>query len=244
MIPLSLQLYTIRQTMQQDVAAGLKQASAAGYTGVEFAGYYDIPAGEMRQLLEQNQLRPVSSHISLEQLQDNLDFHINYLQQLGCDFLVCPWAQMENVQQAAQIGEQLRAISERCAMAGINLGYHNHTQEFKKAEDGRFLFDHLMDATGPLVFAELDVAWITHENVQPIEIMRHYAGRIPLLHLKQINADKQIGSFNQGTIDFGEIIKAGNVLGVEEYIVEQDACDVSLQDIKDNFQHIQQLKGV
>ena len=100
MIPLSLQLYTIRQTMQQDVAAGLKQVSAAGYTGVEFAGYYDIPAGEMRQLLEQNQLRPVSSHISLEQLQDNLDFHINYLQQLGCDFLVCPWAQMENVQQA------------------------------------------------------------------------------------------------------------------------------------------------
>ena len=85
MISLSLQLYSIRQTMQQDVAAGLKQVKAAGYTGVELAGYYDLSANKMRQLLEQNQLRPVSSHISLEQLQDNLDFHINYLQQIGCE---------------------------------------------------------------------------------------------------------------------------------------------------------------
>ena len=50
--PVGLQLYSLRDLLSKDVAAGLKTAHDFGFVEVELAGTYGIPPGQFRQSLE------------------------------------------------------------------------------------------------------------------------------------------------------------------------------------------------
>ena len=112
--------------------------------------------------------------------------------------MICPWAKMDSVEEAQEVGRRLEAVAEKCAMAGFRFSYHNHGHEFAKAEDGRYLFDILMEC-GDLLMAELDIYWIAYAGADVEETIRKYAGRMSLLHLKQMGVtdgvrhDVQIG---------------------------------------------------
>ena len=49
-----LQLYSVREDMQKDMDATLKQVSEMGYECVEFAGYFGKTAQEVKEILELN----------------------------------------------------------------------------------------------------------------------------------------------------------------------------------------------
>jgi hypothetical protein len=44
-IPVGIQLYSLRTVVPDDVPGTLKQVADMGYSGVEFAGYYDHTKG-------------------------------------------------------------------------------------------------------------------------------------------------------------------------------------------------------
>ncbi len=62
-IPIGLQLYSVRRQCAEDLPAVLKAVSAMGYEGVEFAGYYDRTAKEMKKLLDDNGLKCCGTHL-------------------------------------------------------------------------------------------------------------------------------------------------------------------------------------
>ena len=47
MLPVGLQLYSIRDNMEADFAGTLKKVKAMGYEGVEFAGLFDHSVEEV-----------------------------------------------------------------------------------------------------------------------------------------------------------------------------------------------------
>ena len=65
---IALQLYTLRRLAAVDLAGTLHAAAAAGYRAVELAGLPDIPAGELKRMLDEDGLRPVASHEGIERL--------------------------------------------------------------------------------------------------------------------------------------------------------------------------------
>lgn len=98
---------------------------------------------------------------------------------------------------------------------GLRFGFHNHAKEFEKRE-GEVIYDYMVANTDPTnVMFELDVYWAQKGGVNPVDYIRKYAGRIPLLHIKD---EQAIGE--SGTMDFKSIFDAAYDSGLESYFVE------------------------
>lgn len=70
---IGLQLYSLRNETANDFAGTLRCVSEMGYKGVEFAGYGNIPAEQMRSLLDDLGLQAVGSHVSIEKLEGKME---------------------------------------------------------------------------------------------------------------------------------------------------------------------------
>src|SRR5262245_48887861 len=64
-IPISLQLYSVRDDCAKDFDAALERVAKMGFAGVEFAGYhkYQGKAKELRQKLDSLNLKSAATHI-------------------------------------------------------------------------------------------------------------------------------------------------------------------------------------
>lgn len=233
-IPVGLQLYTLRDELSQDFAGTLRQVAELGFSFVEFAGYGDLPAGEMKRLLDELGLRALSSHVSLpladrDKLDAQLAFHIAYNKEIGSEYLITPSAPLENVTTLEELQpyvETLRHIAEECRRQGIGYGYHNHDFEFRLIE-GRPILEHLIEALGDLAVIELDLYWVKKAGLDPKSTLKKWAGRCPLVHIKDMTADER-GFFTEvgrGIINYPAIFEMAGEAGVKGYIVEQDQCE-------------------
>ncbi|MGO4109817.1 hypothetical protein [Paenibacillus sp. YAF4_2] len=60
-----LQLYTLRDLTEKDFMGTIRKAAQLGYKAIEFAGFYDTPAKEVRALLDELDLLAPSAHIGI-----------------------------------------------------------------------------------------------------------------------------------------------------------------------------------
>ena len=67
-IPIALQLYSIREDCARDLEGSIKAVAEMGYEGVEFAGYYERDADELKDLCAAYGLAVVGTHIGLDTL--------------------------------------------------------------------------------------------------------------------------------------------------------------------------------
>ena len=220
----ALELYTVRDETKRDFAGTLRRVAQIGYTGVEFAGYGNLNSQEMSALLAETRLRAVSTHLSLEALQDQrLDESIRYCLDIGCSNIVVPsvkdeWRTREGMQALAP---RLNAIGQRCQEHGITFGYHNHHFEFAQV-DGNYLLDYLLQATDPsLVKSELDVYWVAYAGIDPVSYLQTHADRIALIHLKDMAADRSMTEVGKGMLDMRAIWDFAQARGIWG-IVEND----------------------
>lgn len=222
-LPIAAQLYTVRDLMASDVAGTLRAVAALGYDGVEFAGLYDTPAAQLRTLLDQLQLRVCSSHVGLNELEHNLDEVIATYALLGCPILVVPWVEAGRRDYHA-LAYTLAPIAERVRAAGMRLAYHNHDFELT-AQGGSSGLELLSTSAGPapLMF-ELDCGWVHKAGQAPLALIERLAGRLPLLHIKDVDAQGGWIEVGSGTVGYGPIVAAAPRAGVEWLIVELDVC--------------------
>lgn len=241
----SLQLYSLKELTEKDFAATLKRVGEIGYTGVEFAGYGELPAQQMRDLLDQNGLKSVGTHVSLEKLSNALDEELRYNQVLGTKAIIVPYYPMENAQDVQAFAQRLNPVAKAVREAGFAFGYHNHAHEFAKTDDGIYLQDLLLQLTDPKdVMLELDVYWTAYAGVDILTYMQAQRDRIRLLHLKQLDnlVSKKCVDLNEGVLDFGAIIRKGLEIGVQQFILEQEEFAVSpYQSIEAGYRHIMSL---
>ena len=115
---------------------------------------------------------------------------------------------------------------------GLRLSYHNHAVEFETFPgDDRRKLDILYEETGPEnLFAELDTAWVQVAGADPAAYIRKYAHRCPVIHVKDLAAEKRndrvwFTPLGEGVLDWPAIFRAGDEAGVEWYAYEQDTCD-------------------
>jgi len=228
-VPIALQLYTVRHDIDRDLKGTLRKVAEIGYAGVEFAGYADWKASDLKSLLAELNLRPAGGHVPIEQLEKDLDKVIDFSLELGNPYVVCPWIPEERRKEKADwlaIAQLFNSVGEKCKQNGLTFCYHNHSFEFEKFDD-TYALDLLFGATKPeLVKAELDTYWVKYGGADPVDYLRRYAGRCPLVHLKDM-ADDEKRSFaevGRGILDWNAIFEAAEAGGVEWYIVEQDTC--------------------
>jgi len=229
-IPVALQLYTVRDLTETDFAGTVKQVAEMGYAGVEMAGNTGgMSPAELRTFLGDLGLGLAGSHVGIEQLESNLDQVIEDNLTLGNLWIVCPYMPDDRRQDAAgwrAVAGVLTEIGAKVKEAGLQLCYHNHSFEYETF-DGETGFDIFYGAAdAELVQAEIDTYWVQHGGDDPAATIESFAGRVPLVHLKDMTpgADPTFTEVGNGILDFDAIFAASDKAGVEWYIVEQDTC--------------------
>lgn len=249
---IGLQLYTLRDVMEQDFVGTLRQVAAMGYEGVEFAGYGGLQAEELRDLLAELKLQAIGAHVGLDSIRNNLQSEIAYLKAIGAKYLICPWLKISEFQtEEAWKGlfTLLEEAGEACAREGLVLCYHNHDFEFHQKIGEEFVFDAMYASTpAASVQVEMDTGWVKYAGQDVLAYIAKYAGRLPLVHLKDYNGNNADGSINtlelgRGVLPLSDIIGAASEAGTEWIIVEQDRCanpplecvNTSIQWLKNNY---------
>jgi sugar phosphate isomerase/epimerase len=237
---LILQLYSIRDYTEKDFVGTIKKVAKFGYKGVEFAGYGGLTAANLKNLLNQTGLEATAAHIGLESLKNNLDFEIEYAKEVGIQYIVCPYANIKTREDTLKLAEDLAKVIEKCKENHIGIAYHNHRHEFVK-DNNEFLLDILFDNT-PGLECELDVFWVFFAGVDAIPYMKKFQNRLPLIHLKELSADKTNVDIGKGILDFKNIIHTAKKLGTKSFIVEQEAYEInSMVSAKNNIEYLAKL---
>ena len=227
----AIQLYSVKDIIYDDFTGTLEKLGnkGFGYTGVEFAGYGDLPADEMKEALTDNGLTSLGSHIMLERLLDTLDEEIAYNKTIGSKYIICPWTDVKTKEDVKAVAKKLTPVAEKVAAAGLKFAYHNHAHEFVKA-DGKYLLDIMFENLPPYAVMELDVFWSEVADVDTLAYMEKHKSRVEILHIKQMDADKKNVDLNKGVLDLWEIITCAKQNGVKHFVMEQEAFAVSSLD--------------
>lgn len=201
---LSAQLWSVKDETEKDFFGTLEKLAKIGYTGVEFAGYANISAVDMKNKLDELHLTAISAHVGIDALKSNLEGEIAYLQHLGAKYIVCPYAKIDSIKSALEHAELFNQIGKKCKEAGLIFAYHNHDFEFT-LDDGRYPLDVLFENTDEAyVKQQPDVFWVAYAGLDVKEYINKNIARCPIIHLKQMenHETKRNVDAGSGIIDF------------------------------------------
>jgi sugar phosphate isomerase/epimerase len=251
---LGFQLYTLREILPARAAEAFGALAKCGYKGVEVLRDGLDRYGPM---LKQVGISPVSGHFDAPLITGNWDVWakdpnykappkgydwaaaISDAKTMGLKYMVLPYlapGERGSLESFRKIADRMNKAGEECKAAGIRFCYHHHSFEFQALEGARPL-DLLMERCDKnLVGLEMDVFWVSVAGADPETLLKTYAGRVPLMHLKDkakgtaLNysertvpheAFREVGS---GVLNVQGILRTAAATGVQEYFVEQDYC--------------------
>jgi sugar phosphate isomerase/epimerase len=266
---IGLQLYSLGKELGDDVPGGLKKVAKIGYKTAELAGYregkfYNNEIDTFKKMAADAGLKITGSHVNppvrkytAENKTEVAEFWKKAVEdhaKLGVITLVQPgMPSIESNDEAKLVCEVFNKAGEIAKAAGIKWGYHNHSGEFQKAVkddekgkrgvQGDIIYDLMLNGTDPkLVFFEMDVYWTVMGQQDPLDYFEKYAGRFPVLHIKDRSVLGQSGMMN-----FENIFNRAYQNGLDEFYVEIEGIKTGMtqfEGVKQCFDYLNKAKFV
>ncbi len=160
----------------------------------------------------------------------------------GISYLVCSSIPVNTLDEIKTAVEVFSKAGEACKKVGVQFGYHNHTTEFDLVE-GHRPFDYILSNTDKdLVKMELDLAWATKANQDPVALFKQHPGRFPLWHVKDLDKNtKNPAEVGSGIVDFKRIFDNASESGMKYFFVEQDQAPQPLQNVTNSYNYLNKL---
>ncbi|MGZ4036173.1 MAG: sugar phosphate isomerase/epimerase family protein, partial [Bacteroidia bacterium] len=157
----------------------------------------------------------------------------------GISYLVCSSIPVSTLDEIKTAVEVFNKSGEACKKAGVQFAYHNHTSEFDEIE-GHRPFDYILSNTDKnLVKMELDLAWATKAEQDPVALFKMHPGRFPLWHVKDLDKKTQNPTeVGAGTIDFKRIFDNARESGMKYFFVEQDGAPQPIQNVTNSYKYL------
>ncbi len=231
---IGLQLYSLRDIINQDPKGVLKKVADFGYTSVETYGYNDgnifgMPFAEFGTYTKSIGLKVISGHYGIDLAKsDKWEKAVTDAKAIGQKYMIVPYLTESQrgttIESIKQICADLNKAGAICKKHGIRFGYHNHAFEFDKVE-GEVIIDLMLKELNPkLVTFELDLYWVYNAGYDPIKYFEKYPGRFEMWHVKDMdkadrNRNADVGT---GTIDFKALFAQAKKSGLKYFFVEQE----------------------
>jgi sugar phosphate isomerase/epimerase len=252
-VPIGLELYSVRDVLQQDLMGTVRAVAKMGYEGVEFYSPYfqwtTEKTREVRSLLDELGIRCFSTHNSASALApENIGRAIELNQILGSEFIVVASAgRVEGLDGWKQVAANLTAAAEKLKPTGMRAGFHNHKTEFVPLE-GTMPMEVLAANTPREVVLQLDVGTCLEAGVDPVAWIQKNPGRINSIHCKEWSKDPAVGYralLGEGAARWKEIFAAAEKTGgVKHYLVEQEGSRYSSMETAERcLAAIRKLRG-
>jgi sugar phosphate isomerase/epimerase len=225
-IPVGLQLYSVRKDCQKDLPGTIEAVAQMGYQGVEFAGYYDYTAKDIRKLLDDNGLKCCGTHTQMTTLMpDNLSKTIEFNKTIGNKYLIVPWLDPKTHKSREdwlKTADLFNELAEKVKPHGMRVGYHNHAHEFKPI-NGERPWDILFSNTTKDVIMQLDTGNAMQGGGDPLVYLKRYPGRAVTVHLKEFSATNKKAIIGEGDTDWKQVFRlCETVGGTKWYIIEEE----------------------
>ena len=246
-----VQLYVLRGLLAKDFDGTLTKVAAVGIKNVEFAGFYDRTAKEVRTSLSNAGLTASGAHCLLATMSDDeVRRMIDFCREIEMPYMI---AAVPSIKPATSSGagkaasgnpfdhieledwrwsaERFNAIGARVRDAGMRFAYHNHNIEAQKYGD-LVAFDEVLRLTDPAVVGnEFDIGNFIAGGGDPYPYLEKYPHRFELAHVKEwatpftptvTSNFPKYAPFGQGTTDWKKLLDALKKAGVKEIFIEQD----------------------
>jgi sugar phosphate isomerase/epimerase len=268
------------QTIQQIAEIGIKELELYGpftfsdprakthwkslgsLLGFSVSGYMGKTPERFIEALNANQLTAPSIHTDIYTLEEQMPALARAARQLNSTYVVLPAIPEElrpDLKAYANMAQRFNEIGRQAKEEGIRFAYHNHGYGLQ-AMDGTVPLQLILEETDPeLVFFEMDVFWTTAGRANPVQLLKDYAGRYKMLHLKDMktltyfkgngsNPDDWVELFpvlvpaGEGVLPLKDILKTANQTGVEHYFIEHDLAPQPIQNIASAYNFISKVE--
>ncbi|MGI5423852.1 sugar phosphate isomerase/epimerase family protein [Streptomyces sp. CA-179760] len=224
----SVQLYTVRDAAQADLADTIRRLAEIGFTHVEPYNFA-AQAEELAAALAAAGVTAPTGHAPLLSDQDEI---FAAAKRLGMGIVIDPFLPGEHWQDAETIrgtAARLNAAAKKGAEYGIRVGYHNHWWEFETKIEGVSALEFFVGLLDPEVVLEIDTYWAAVGGEDPAALLRRLGERVVAVHIKDGPATQDMMAqvpAGQGTMDVWGILGAASSLEVPVLEFDDYAHDI------------------
>jgi sugar phosphate isomerase/epimerase len=231
----------LREQCKTDLPGMLEAVSKIGYKGVEFAGYHERSAAELRKMLDDNGLIACGTHTPYESvLGDTLKETVEFNRTIGNKFLIVPWMEGKSKEEWLDKARLFNEISDKVKPDGMWVGYHAHAHDFQKF-DGISAWDLFFGNTKPEVIMQLDTGNCCEGGADPLAVLKQYPGRARSIHVKAHGGgpDAVIG---EDQLNWPEIFAFCETKGgTQWYVIEHESGTDPLDAVKRSFEALKKM---
>lgn len=194
----SVQLYTVREALADDVAGTVARLAGLGFTSVEPFGPLAL-SDELAAALAEHDISAPTMHQGFLGSDDAaLDALFAAAARRGTLTVVDPftppdrWETREGVESVAA---ELAVAAGVAARHGVRVGYHNHAHELASDLDGTSAFEVLaqrLAAVAPEVVLEVDTYWVAVGGHDPVALLQRLGDQVAAVHLKDGPATPEV----------------------------------------------------
>ena len=231
---LGLQLYTVRDYLSDPSLADYTFARLAemGYTEAQTAGNA-FDAKLFGELAAKNGVKIVGTHYDYKKIFNDPEGTMEVHRLWGTTNVGIggmPSVARTSLDELKKFVEDYNRSAELYAKHGFKLTYHNHNFEFVRVDGKKTIMDVLVEGFDPQnISFVLDTCWVAAGGGDVNAWLRKLAGRVDILHLKDMTLVRENGNLKpqptevgNGSLDWDSIMATAEEIGVKHYVVEQD----------------------
>ena len=206
----------------------LKEAKAAGFSGVELGRKFPRSARQLGPILKKHGLNLVSGWYSANLLERDakaeiaaMKDHLALLKSLGAEVMVfaettgeiinqvgAPISRRPTIKNAAEwkrLGGRFTEVAKHMRDQGVQMAVHHH---MGTVVESQLDVDRLLENSGDAVGLLLDTGHMTFAGGDPIAVAKKYAARIKHVHCKDIRR-YALAACRQRDVSFSEAVLCG-----------------------------------
>lgn len=242
------QMYSLRLQSQNidQIRDAFARVKAMGYQMVQASGkgFVEADPAALKDLSQEFELPIPLTHFPTSQLENDLDAVIRYHKTAGIPVVglgAMPKEMRDGKYETFKIFlDRYDRIAKKLGEAGLRFAYHNHNFEFDTLDNGRRIFDYLVEDCDWDIIA--DVCWIHIGGGDIAGDIARLKGRLYNAHLKDVRpftpeqveavkADPSISiktsqsnfcPLGEGEVDLDVAVRALEENGCVNAFVEQD----------------------
>ncbi|MEC0133560.1 sugar phosphate isomerase/epimerase family protein [Paenibacillus odorifer] len=229
---IAAQMYTLRDFTKtaEDLRSTFQKVSAMGYEAIQISAIGPIDPKLVKEYADESGLAICATHVSWDRLTNDLDALAAEHKLWNCKNIGL--GSLPEIFRTGQEGyrEFAKLMSDIAVTLkdqhDLQFVYHNHDFEFERF-DGMTGMEILLTESDPAVGFELDLYWVQAGGGSPAEWIRKVAGRMQVVHLKDmaiVNRKQIFAEIGEGNMNYKEIINVCRETGIEWFVVEQDVC--------------------
>jgi sugar phosphate isomerase/epimerase len=181
----SVQLYSVRDAIDENLDGGIDRLAEIGFTRVEPYAF-QLRTADYKRAFAASGVTAPSGHAPVID-SESPDAVFDSAAELGITTVIDPFIPTDRWKTADdvhRIADRVNELAEQANARGLEFGYHNHQWEFTNRVDGRPVYELFVELLAPSVVLEVDTFWATVGGADTPAVLRSLGRRVRALHIK------------------------------------------------------------